>query len=123
MDCKKEYRAVSFLKKVDQWFEDCGRAKRAKNDSPGTDRRTFLKGLGLAGGAVAAGTLVTPEAADDVFFEGEGSEELPETMKIVEGSAAGVTIACFVADTRPSKSTFFEVAPPRVWDSKRKMSI
>ena len=117
---ESEYCVVSFLSKVDDWFEGCGRAKRAKKDSSGTDRRTFLKGLGLAGGAVAAASLVTPEA--DVFFEGEETE-LPEAMKIMKGTAAGGTIACFAADPRPSKSTFFEVAPPKVWDRKRKMCI
>ena len=90
-----EYRAVSFFTKVEKWFDDCGHAKRAKNDSPGTDRRTFLKGLGLAGGAVAARSLVTPEA-EDVFFEGEEPDELPKEMKVVKDTAAGGTIAFFV---------------------------
>ncbi len=90
-----EYRAVSFLASVEKWFDDCGHAKRAKNDSPGTDRRKFLKGLGLAGGAVAVSSLATPEA-DDVFFEGEEPDELPKEMKIVKDTAAGGTVAFFV---------------------------
>ena len=100
---------------------DCVRAKRAKKDSSGTDRRTFLKGMGLVGGAVAAGSLVTVEA-DDVFFKGEETDELPTDMKIVKGSASGGTISTFVP-TGPSKSTFFEVASPKVWDPRRKMYI
>lgn len=116
-----EYGAVSFLSKIDDWFEECGHAKRAKNESSGTDRRTVLKGLGLAGGAVAASSLVTPEA--DVFFEGEEPDELPKEMKIVKGSAPGGTVASFVETRRPSKSTFFDVGPRKVWDRQRKMYI
>jgi len=71
-------------------FKDCERAKRAKKSSSRTDRRTFLKGLGLVGGAVAASSLVTPEA--DVFFEGEEPDRLPKQMKIVPDSTAGMTI-------------------------------
>lgn len=59
----------------------------------------------------------------DVFFEGEESDALPKEMKIVRDSAAGGTPAIFVTETRPSKSTFFEIGPPRVWDSKRRTYI
>ena len=83
---------MSFFAKVDNWFDDCGRAKRAKNDSSGTDRRTFLKGLGLVGGVVAVGGLVKE---DDVFFEGEEPGGLPQEMKIVTGVGSGDTIASF----------------------------
>lgn len=95
-----EHCAVKFLKQVDDWFENCGRAKRAKNDSSGTDRRTFLKGMGVAGAAVAASAIPgIPE--DDVYFEGEGPG-LPKEMKIQSGTTLpggmpGMTVASFVS--------------------------
>ncbi len=103
---------MSFLSKVDDWFENCGRAKRAKNGSPGTDRRTFLKGLGLAGGAVATGGLLTTEAGD-VFFEGEEPDGLPEKMEIPKASASGATVASFTS-TGNSWSFFCQGTPNKL---------